>query len=84
MGLEKAGMVTQQEAIDAIRMIALPSAVQGILAGMGDEDAVYEATALLYGATEFSRSHPLVMIFAITQGMSEAEVDDFWRLCFNL
>lgn len=83
-GLAVAQFITQPEALDAIRMIALPAALQGMVDGMTDANAKFEALSLLYGATEFYRDHPLTMIFAISQGISEAQVDQFWRDWFAL
>lgn len=83
-GLAIAGMITKPEAIAFIQGAALPAAMQAIVDGMTDEEAAFEATMLLLGAGSFFRSHPLVLIFAMAQSMSEAEVDDFWRLCASL
>lgn len=44
----------------------------------------FEVTMLLLGAGSFFRSHPLVLIFAMAQSMTEAQVDEFWRLCADL
>lgn len=83
-GLAVAGMITKPEAIAFIQGSALPSAMQVIVDGMTDEDAAFEATMLLLGAGSFFRSHPLVLIFAMAQSMTESQVDDFWRLCASL
>jgi len=83
-GLAVAGLITKQEAITFIQGSALPEAMQGIVDGMVDEEAAFEATMLLLGAGSFFRSHPLVLIFAMAQSMTEAQVDDFWRLCASL
>lgn len=83
-GLAVAQFITNQEALDAIRMVSLPAAIQAMVDGMEDEDAKFEASSLLYGAGEFRRDHPLVMVFAAVQEMSEEDVDDFWRVCDTL
>jgi len=83
-GLAVAGMITKPEAIAFIQGAALPAAMQAIVDGMVDEDAAFEATMLLLGAGSFFRSHPLVLIFAMAQSMTETQVDDFWRLCASL
>lgn len=83
-GLAVTGMISQAEALAAIKTATLPADLQIILEGMTDDDAKFEADMLLSGASDFNRSHPLVMIFAIQQGMSEQDVDDFWRLCAGL
>lgn len=83
-GLAVAGMITKAEAISAIQGAALPAALKVIVDGMVDDDAAFEATMLLLGAGSFFRSHPLVLVFAMAQAMTETEVDDFWRLCAAL
>lgn len=77
-------------ALDAAFALVLPPAdvlaevTKAIVDGMVDEDAAFEATMLLLGAGSFFRSHPLVLIFAMAQSMTEAKVDDFWRFCAGL
>lgn len=83
-GLAVAEFITKTEALDAIRTGTLPAAIQAIVDGMTDEDAAFTAEMLLAGATEFDVEHPLVLVFAVAQGMGPSEVDDFWRLCASL
>lgn len=83
-GLAVTGKISQAEALAAIKTATLPTALQAMLDGMTDDDARFEADMLLSGASDFNRSHPLVMVFAIAQGMSETDVDEFWRLCAGL
>lgn len=83
-GLAEIKLITKDEAFDAVASGVIPPALMAIVNGMTDEDAKFKAKMLLAGATEYFRSHPLVMVFAVVQGMSEAEVDNFWRLCASL
>lgn len=83
-GLEVIGKISKVEALAAIKSGAIPAALQAILDGMTDPDAVYEADCLLSGASTFNRQNPVVLVFAIVQGMTEADVDEFWILCFGL
>lgn len=83
-GLALKNIITKEEALSAIQTGALPAAIQSMVDGMTDEDAKFEATMLLAGATDFDREHPLVMVFAMAQQMSEAEVDAFWLFCHSL
>lgn len=83
-GLAVAEFITKQEALDAIKGGALPTAIQSIVDALPDPDEKFAAEMLLLGTSEFQRSHPLVMVFAISEGMSEDDVDDFWRLCASL
>lgn len=80
-GLAAAQKITKDEALAAIKTGTIPAALQAMIDGMTDEDAAFKAECLLAGASDFERDNPLVMIFAIKEGMSEKEVDDFWRLC---
>lgn len=83
-GLAEAGRISKAEALAAMKTGAIPVALQAILDGMTDDGARYKAEMKLIGATDFMRDDPLVMVVAITQGMSEAEVDQFWRDCYAL
>lgn len=84
MGLEATGRITKAEALAALRTGTIPDALQVIIDGMTDEDAAYQVETMLIAAGDFFRDNPFVLIFAITQGMNETEVDDFWRLCAAL
>lgn len=83
-GLAVAEKITKDEALAAIKTGTIPAALQAMIDSMSDEDAAFKAECLLAGASGFERDNPLVMIFAINEGMSETEVDDFWRLCSSL
>lgn len=80
-GLAAAEKITKDEALAAIKTGTIPGALQVMIDSMTDEDAAFKAECLLAGASDFERDNPLVMIFAIKEGMTEKEVDDFWRLC---
>lgn len=80
-GLAVTEKITQAEALAAIKTGVVPAALQVMLDQMADEDARFEADMLLSGAADFNRDHPLVMVIAITQGMTETEVDQFWHGC---
>lgn len=83
-GLAYIEKITKQEALDAAARTSLPANIMAIVNGMTDEDAKFQAHMLLLDASEFDRGHPLVLIFAIAQQMSEQEMDDFWVLCSTL
>ena len=82
--LSVVGKITKEEALAAIKTGAVPVALQAMLDGMTDEDAKFEADMLLSGADSFNRDHPLVTVFAISEGMSEEDVDNFWREAYKL
>lgn len=81
--LALAEFISKAEALAAMDGI-LPAPIQAIVDGIADENDRFSAAMLLKGASTFQRSHPLVAVFALAQELSEAEVDDFWRLCAGL
>lgn len=83
-GLAVSGRITKAEALAAVQTGAIPAALQVMVDAMEDEDAKFEASMLLAGAADFDRDHPLVLVIAMAQQMSEAQVDDFWTLCYSL
>lgn len=83
-GLERIGKITKADALAAMKTGKIPAALQAIIDAMPDADAKYEVEMALVGATEFLRSSEFVPIFATAEQMSDAEVDDFWRLCYAL
>ncbi|MGS1093119.1 hypothetical protein ACVCNR_00860 [Aquamicrobium terrae] len=83
-GLAVAEKISTADALAAIKTGTVPTALQAMLDAMTDPGEQFAVDMLLSGAGEFSRSHPLVMVFAIAQSMSEQDVDDFWRLCAAL
>lgn len=82
-GLAEANFITYEEALAALDG-TMPAILMVIIDAIVDPKAKFEALAHLKGSTVFGRTHPLVPIFAATQGMSEADVDDFWRMCAAL
>jgi len=83
-GLAVTGKISQADALAAIKTSTVPPALQVMLDAMTDPDEQFAADMLLSGAGNFNRSHPLVMVIAVAEGMSEQDVDDFWRLCAAL
>jgi hypothetical protein len=83
-GLWKRGFITAHEALAALKTGEIPAAMQAIIDSMEGEEARTDAILLIVGATEFYRDNGLVLVFAIVRGMSEADVDEFWRFCFTL
>ncbi|MFN3892008.1 MAG: hypothetical protein ACK4MV_16555 [Beijerinckiaceae bacterium] len=73
------GIITKQEAKDAVRTGAIPAVMQAIIDGIEDEDEHFAAEMLLSGAVEFRRDHPLVNVFAQAMDMASSQVDDFFR-----
>ncbi|MCW2243566.1 hypothetical protein [Azospirillum canadense] len=72
------GIVTQAEALAAVKTGDIPAALAGILDALPD-DQRFAAEMLLSGATSFERAHPLSIAIGVARGMSDAEVDGFFR-----
>lgn len=75
-------MITQAEALAAVKTGEIPPVMVAILDGMPTENR-FSAEMLLSGATEFKRSHPLVEAFGAAMSWSAADVDEFWIEAFS-
>ena len=73
-----AGIISQEEALAAVKTGDIPAALSGFIAAL-DDAARFNAEMLLSGATIFARAHPLTDAIAAAQGMTPAQVDDFFR-----
>jgi len=75
--LALAGFIERSEALAAVKTGEIPQALSGLLDNL-PVDARFNAEMLLSGATQFDRYHPLVAQIAAAQGMTDADVDQFW------
>ena len=75
--LAVAGMITQTEALEAVKTGDIPAAMEAFINTL-PADQQFSARMVLCGATQFSRSHPLVAEFAAANGMTSDQVDDLW------
>lgn len=73
-----AGIISQEEALAAVKTGDIPAALSGFIAAL-DDAARFNAEMLLSGATIFARNHPLTDAIAAAQGMKPEQVDDFFR-----
>ena len=73
-----AGVISQEEALAAVKTGDIPAALSGFIAAL-DDAARFNAEMLLSGATLFQRNHPLTDAIAAAQGMKPDQVDDFFR-----
>ena len=73
-----AKVISQEEALAAVKTGDIPSALSGFIAALPDA-ARFNAEMLLSGATLFQRAHPLTDAIAAAQGMTPEQVDDFFR-----
>ncbi len=73
-----AGVITKAEALAAVKTGDIPAALEKFIAPLPD-DQKFNAEMLLSGATIFARAHPLTEAIGAAQGMTPAQVDDFFR-----
>lgn len=71
------GIITEQEAIDMLATGALPQAMEAVIESLPAAER-FNARALLVGAREFDRHHPLTLLFAAHLGYSEGQIDELW------
>ncbi|MES0023168.1 MULTISPECIES: hypothetical protein [unclassified Mesorhizobium] len=76
-GLAVAGVITNAEALAAVKTGAIPSGMVALITGL-PEAARFGAEMLLSGATEFKRAHPLTSAFGAGFGWTEQQIDNFW------
>lgn len=72
------GIITQAEALDAVKTGEIPPVMQAVIDEL-PEDQVFPTAMILSGATSFERSSPLVAVFGGSQGMNADDIDAFWR-----
>lgn len=70
-------LITQEEALAAVKTGDIPVAMLTILSGM-PEGEKFKAEMLLSGATEFRRSNALVTAFGLAMGWTTEQIDGFW------
>lgn len=73
-----AKVISQEEALAAVKTGDIPAALSGFIAAL-DDAARFNAEMLLSGATIFARNHPLTDSIAAAQGMTPQQIDDFFR-----
>ena len=78
-----AKVISQEEALAAVKTGDIPSALSGFIAALPDA-ARFNAEMLLSGATVFQRDHPLTNAVAMAQGMTADQVDEFFRQAAKL
>ena len=78
-----AGVISQEEALAAVKTGDIPAALSGFIAAL-DDASRFNAEMLLSGATVFQRNHPLTNAVAMAQGMTADQVDEFFRQAAKL
>jgi hypothetical protein len=72
------GLITQDEALQAVKVGAIPAALQSIVDAITDPNAKFAATMLLAGATTFQRDNALTNQVGMAMGWTSAQLDDFF------
>jgi hypothetical protein len=75
--LAVAQIITEAEALAAVRTGAIPSLLAAFIATLPQADR-FAAEMVLSGATDFLRVHPLTDAIGASQGMTPAQVDAFF------
>jgi hypothetical protein len=76
-------VITQNEALSAVQIGALPSSLASLVAAL-PADQQFGAKMLLCGATQFIRSNPLVAVFGAAFGWNTAQIDALWAAAYQL
>ncbi|WP_454627786.1 hypothetical protein [Bradyrhizobium cenepequi] len=72
------GIVTEADALAAVRVGAIPAPLQAIVDGLPTEQQ-FAAMMLVSGATTFERQHPMTSAIGAAYGWSAEQIDDFFR-----
>ena len=79
-GLALQTIITQDEALAAVKTGDLPPLIAAYVAELPDAEK-FSAEMLLSGATVFERAHPFTARFGLAMGWTDVQLDDFWRFC---
>ena len=77
-------IITQEEALAAVKTGAIPAALQSIVDTIVDDQTRFNVEMILSGATTFERSHPLTNNIGTAYGMTSEQMDDFFRAAYVL
>ena len=77
LALTAQGMITQAEALAAAQQGAIPAAIAEAFAGLSPE-AEFAAAITWARMTEVERDNPLVALLGAAQGLTAAELDQFF------
>ncbi len=78
------GFITQEDALQAVKTGFIPATLQVIVDTITDPTEKFNAQMLLSGATEFQRNHPLTSVIGTAFGMTEEDINTFFRSASNL
>jgi hypothetical protein len=75
--LARKGMITQQEALDAVKTGAIPAVFEQFMGHFGASE--FDVRMLLSGAVTFERNHSLTNAFGSFLGLSPIDLDNLFR-----
>lgn len=78
------GFITEEDALQAVKTGFIPAPLQAIVDTITDPTEKFNAQMLLSGATEFQRNHPLTSVIGTAFGMTEEDINTFFRSASNL
>jgi hypothetical protein len=81
--LAVSGVISQAEALGAVRVGAIPDPLQQLIDQM-PADQQFAATMIVSGATTFERSHPLTVAIGAAYGWTSDQIDAFFRMASAL
>jgi hypothetical protein len=72
------GEITQQEALDAVRVGAIPARLGAAIATL-PTDQQFAANMAVSGAPEFRRQHPMTDLLQAALAWTSQQTDELWR-----
>jgi hypothetical protein len=77
------GVITETEALAAVKTGAVPTALQALIDAM-PTDQQFGATMIVSGATTFERCHELTLAIGRAYGWTSDQMDALWRAAAEL
>jgi hypothetical protein len=75
--LAEQGVITQAEALSAVKVGAIPATLQALINQM-PQDQQFAALMIVSGGTTFERMHPMTIAIGTAYGWSSDEIDAFF------
>lgn len=72
------GVITQEDALAAVKIGAIPAALQQVIDGLPPGQQ-FGASMIVSGATIFQRHHPLTIAIGAASGWTADQIDAFFR-----
>ena len=82
--LAEQGTITPIEALDAVKIGAIPPALQTQIDTLPTAEERFGATMLVAGGTQFERAHPITAQLGALMGWSASDIDSLWTAAAKL